>query len=411
MNLSESLRVALDSLFINKMRAVLTTLGIVIGVGAVVSLVTLGRGVQRYVTAQFEGLGANLITVTSIRPSADPDARINPLTDAEAADLDNPRIAPSVEQVTATYSVSGRLVAGTESLAVTVEGVMPNYTILNNWNVGSGRFVNQDDLEKRARVVVLGLTAVEELYGDRRFNPIGLSLNINGRIFTVVGVMEEQTSSVGADPNETAFVPITTAQRRLDNARVRGGAYEVSQIQVQVASQDQIDTAAEEITAYFMKAHDIQYTGYEDFSIFNQSDILDSINQITGLLTVFLSVVAGISLLVGGIGIMNIMLVTVTERTREIGLRKAVGARGTDILSQFLIESLMLSLLGGLLGVGLSWLLTSIGGALIPDLPLVITGDAIALATGVCTFIGVFFGIYPASHAARMRPIDALRFE
>jgi putative ABC transport system permease protein len=228
-------------------------------------------------------------------------------------------------------------------------------------------------------------------------------LQINGRIFTVIGVMEERAASGPFDENSAAFIPITTAQTRLDNARVRGGAYEVAQIQVQVESEEAVETTTQAIEAYLTEAHDIVYAGDEDFTVGSQSSLLSSITDITSILTLFLGGVAGISLLVGGIGI--------TERTREIGLRKAVGARGADILSQFLIESILLSFVGGLLGIGLGWLISTIGSALIPDLDLSLTLDSVLLATGVSSFVGIFFGLYPANRAAAMRPIDALRFE
>ena len=252
---------------------------------------------------------------------------------------------------------------------------------------------------------------VEDLFGDVNYNPIGLPVQINGRIFTVVGVMENRSGASPVDLNAAAFVPITTAQTRLDDARVHGGALKVTQIQVLATSTEANDSTRQAIKDYLTGTHGIVYAGDEDFSISNQADLLSSITSITGLLTVFLGGVAGISLLVGGIGIMNIMLVSVTERTREIGLRKAVGARGSDILGQFLIESIILSLLGGILGVTLGWMITAVGGALIPDLHLGLTLDSVLLATGVSSFVGIFFGLYPASRAARMRPIDALRFE
>jgi len=410
MNLIESFRIALNSLAINRLRAILTTLGILIGVGAVVGLTSLGRGVENYVSGQFESLGANTLTVSSTRPSSGTRTEVQPLTDKEAAAIAR---LPGVQGVATQYNVSGTLIAGTESVSLSLNGVTANYMDVNEWypRKDGGRFINQQDINDAARVVVLGESTVEDLYGDPNFNPINLSIQINGRIFTVIGVMENRSGGVGADQNEAAFVPISTAQSRLDNARVRGGAYKVSQMQVQVESQDAIETTMQAVEMYLAGAHGIIYAGDEDFSVSNQADLLSSITQVTGILTLFLAGVSGISLLVGGIGIMNIMLVSVTERTREIGLRKAVGARGMDILSQFLIESILLSLIGGVLGILLGWLISLIGGLLVSDLDLSLTLDSVMLATGISSFVGVFFGLYPANRAARMRPIEALRFE
>ncbi len=410
MNLTESLRIALTSLVINRLRAVLTTLGIIIGVGAVVGLTSLGRGVEQYVAQQFEDLGANLLTVSSTTPSSGTRTETQPLTDKEGEAI--ARLS-GVRQVAMQYNVSGTLVAGTESVDISLNGVTPSYAEVNNWfpRADGGRFISQQDLNNTARVIVLGESVVEDLYGDSDFNPINLPLQVNGRIFTVVGVMEDRAAAGPSDQNAVAFIPITTAQTRLDDARVRGGAYEVSQIQVQVESEEAIEATTRVIEDYLTEAHGIIYAGDEDFSVGGQSGLQSSLTQITSILTLFLGGVAGISLLVGGIGIMNIMLVSVTERTREIGLRKAVGARGLDILSQFLIESILLSFAGGLLGIGLGWLISAVGGALVPDLDLSLTLESVLLATGVSSFVGIFFGLYPANRAARMRPIDALRFE
>ena len=410
MNFTEGFRIALNSLFINRLRAVLTTLGIIIGVGAVVGLTSLGRGVQDYVASQFADLGANTLTVSSTNPVTQTRTQVQALTDQEAIAISR---LPGVKLVSPVYNVPGTLVVGTESASLSLNGVTAAYASVNNWyprNDG-GRFISQADVDNTARVVVLGQSTVKDLFGAKEFNPIGLPVQINGRIFTVIGVMDNRSAASPSDLNAAALVPISTAQTRLADARVRGGAYKVTQLQVVATSEAENDSTRQQVESYLTEAHNIVYAGDEDFTVSSQADLLSSISQITSLLTVFLGGVAGISLLVGGIGIMNIMLVSVTERTREIGLRKAVGARGGDILSQFLIESIILSLIGGALGITLGWLITLIGGAIVPDLHLGLTLDSVLLATGVSSFVGIFFGLYPASRAARMRPIDALRFE
>ena len=409
MNLVESMRIALNSLLINRLRAALTALGMIIGVGAVVGLVSLGHGVERYVTDQFSSLGSNTLTVTSRQPTGATTQNVQPLTDQEAAALANSGVAPSVDQVTSLYTVSGTVRYAGESVSMSITGVSANYMAVNNRTLSAGAFFSADEIEANARVAVLGQDTVEDLFGSTTFNPVGLQIQVSSRVFTVIGVLEPSGNSLTGE--EAVLIPITTAQTRLDNARVQGGAYQVSSIQAVATTQDSVIQAMAEIQQYLTAAHEIVYGDESDFNVSNQATLLESITQIMSMLTIFLTLVAGISLLVGGIGIMNIMLVSVTERTREIGLRKAVGARGRDILSQFLIESVVLSFVGGILGVVMGWLITVIGAALATDLDLYLTPDAVILATVVCSVIGIFFGLYPASRAARMRPIDALRFE
>jgi putative ABC transport system permease protein len=412
MNFSETIRISLDALLVNRLRAVLTTLGIIIGVGAVIGLVSLGRGVENYIASQFQALGSNVLFVFSSPPSSGTRTTIQSLTTLEAADLSNPAFAPSIRQVALETQVFGTVIAGSERINLAISGISPNYQDVRNWLPrAGGAFISQSDVDNAARVAVLGTTVVEKLYGDKAFDPVGRTIRLNERVFTVIGVMEERSSGFLGDENNVVFVPISTAQTRLSQARTKDGGYRVDVLHVQAISKDAMKQTTREIEDYLTRAHDIQFQGEQDFSIINQADLLTSLSRITGVLTAFLGMIAGISLLVGGIGIMNIMLVSVTERTREIGLRKAVGARGRDILMQFLIESLVLSVMGGLIGVGLGWSVTLVAGALLPDLKIGVSADSIVLATVVSSFVGIFFGLYPASRAARMRPIDALRFE
>lgn len=409
MNLFESFRIALIGLLTNRLRAALTTLGIIIGVGAVIGLVSLGRGVEAFVASEFESLGSNVLFVFSSRPNSPTRTRIEPITTREVRDLSNPAIAPSIRQIAMEYFVFADVVAGSESVAAQVSGVSANFADVRTWYPRSGVFITQADIDNNARVAVLGTAMVERLFGSKDADPVGQTIRISGLVFTVAGVMSEGSEISGE--NDALFIPLSTAQTRLTNARARDGGYRVTVLHVQAVSKDAMEMAQYEIDAYLSEAHSINFDGEQDFQIINQADILAFVSQLTSILTIFLGLIAGVSLLVGGIGIMNIMLVSVTERTREIGLRKAVGARSSDILMQFLIESLLLSIVGGLMGIVLGWVATRIGTLLIPDLELSVTPDAVGLATLVSSFVGIFFGLYPASRAARMRPIDALRFE
>ncbi|MCB9459525.1 MAG: ABC transporter permease [Anaerolineaceae bacterium] len=411
MNFSETFRIAISSLLINRLRSALTTLGIVIGVGAVIGLVSLGRGVEAFIAAEFQTLGSNILEITSSQPNSPTRSRIDPLTTIEAADLVNPFTAPDIVQIAATYESSGIITAGSERTQAAITGATANYAEVRSWPVQLGDFIVDSDVEDTQRVAVIGLDVVETLFGSRDANPVGQSIQVNDRSFVVIGVMSERGGSFGVSEDGAVIVPITTAQTRLDNARARDGGYRLTRMYVEVTDEEAVESARQDIQVYLNQAHSIIFDDEQDYSISTASDILSIVNQISALLTVFLVMIASISLLVGGIGVMNIMLVSVTERTREIGLRKAVGARQGDILAQFLMESIMLSILGGLLGIVLGWIVSILVTALVADLTVTVSPDAVVLATGISTLVGVFFGFYPARRAALMKPIDALRFE
>lgn len=411
MSFWESFRIALGALLSNRLRSALTILGMTIGVGAVIGLVSLGRGVEAYVASEFGALGSNLLVINSARPASTTRTRIEPLTTVEALSIANPSIAPSVAGVAAEYRLLGFITGSSGNAAnLTVRGVTPNFADIQAWALRSGTFISMADVDDATRVAVLGVDAVERLFGDKNYDPAGEPIRVNDRVFTVIGVMSELDAAF-SDDDESVFVPISTAQTRLDNVRTRDGGYRLSRIYVETVNEDVIESARREISRYLDQAHNVIFDGEQDYSITNQGDLLNFFRILTGILTIFLSLIAGISLLVAGIGVMNIMLVTVTERTKEIGLRKAVGARYRDILAQFLVEAVLLTLIGGVFGIGVGYLAGQLATTLVPELSVTMTLDVILLATVVSSSVGILFGLYPANRAARMKPIDALRFE
>ncbi|MCH8089251.1 MAG: ABC transporter permease [Chloroflexi bacterium] len=394
---------ALSSLGANKLRTGLALLGVVIGVAAVISTMSVGRGAQQAITANIEALGTNLLFIR-------PDSGAATLTLEDASALLDPTLASSVAGVAPETSTSAQLVAGNENTFTQVRGVTPEYELVRNFPVASGQFISQFLVENRSEVVVLGSQVAETLFGFR--DPVGQTLRINGRLFIVIGVLESKGGSGLGSQDNQVLVPITTAYYRLASQRTTQGEISVQTINVQVRDGGDIDDAIREISTVLRLRHRI--TDQDDFTVSSQEETIETLEETQETFVIFLGAIAGISLLVGGIGIMNIMLMSVTERTREIGIRKAMGAKRRDIQFQFVTEATLLSLGGGgvgvLLGLAVSLLLDgrSLGGQ---NFQTAFSGDIAFLALGVSAAIGLFFGIYPAVRASRLHPIDALRYE
>ncbi|MBN1953722.1 MAG: ABC transporter permease [Anaerolineae bacterium] len=414
MNIFESIRIALRALTANKLRSILTMLGIIIGVAAVITLMSAGEGVQVYITEQFQGIGTNLLFIIpgTFEQQAGPPSSHRapqPMTMRDVEALSDPFLLPDVARLAPQLDSVATLVAGGRQSTSQVQGVTPEYPLVRKWYPVVGEFISSQDLEGRSRVAVLGQTVVDNLFPDNPY-PIGETIRINNVPFRVIGVMEEKGGTFG-DQDNTVFVPLTTAQVRLFSARTSSGEYRVSYILAEASSEERMDVAAEQIRAVLRELHNIDFKDEDDFTVLSQSDLLQTFGQITGVLTTFLGAIAGISLLVGGIGIMNIMLVSVTERTREIGLRKAVGARRRDVLWQFLIEATLMGVVGGLMGIAIGGVGAQIVSSLIEGFRSVVTLQAVFLATTVSAVVGLVSGLYPAWRASRLNPIDALRYE
>ncbi|NLI96938.1 MAG: FtsX-like permease family protein [Synergistaceae bacterium] len=404
----EILHVSLRSLRANKMRSALTALGIVIGVAAVVAMFAIGTGASRNVEAQLASMGTNLLVVRSGSTTSGGlrmgygAAPTLTFADAEAIVKE----CPAVGKAAPTASGSVQVVYGNSNWSTRAEGTTPPMLDIRNWTIGSGRSFNNSEVRSAAKVCLLGQTVADNLFGNE--DPIGKVVRVKKIPMVVVGVLGKKgTNAMGQDQDDTLIIPITTAQKRVFGSRFQG---RVSSILVQAADANSIQAAIDQIDALLSERHRVRSEEEKDFTVMNLAELMEAAAQSTKTLSFLLAAVASISLLVGGIGIMNIMLVSVTERTREIGIRMAVGARTPDILLQFLSEAVILSVLGGvtgiLLGAAVSFLIGHFAGW-----PTVISPLSIALAFGFSALVGIFFGYYPASKAAALDPIEALRYE
>ncbi len=388
MSLWEAISSAMKAIWANKMRSFLTMLGIIIGIFAVTLLISMSESASSTITESIEGMGSDLITVFISNKRIDLNLKdINELSDMDGIGKVSPHTSSSMTVKNGSSYMEN----------LQVEGVNADYDDIRNYELSAGRFISENDDSSRLRVAVIGLDVADELYPSQ--NPVGQKININGTSFTVIGLLEEQGDTVMGSGDEIVMIPFATGQRLMKNARI-------STIYVGAADSDSVEDAMSSIDS-FMSRHSNEEDSYKAFS---QSSILDALNEATAVMTALLGGIAGISLLVGGIGIMNIMLVSVTERTREIGIRKAIGATRANILSQFLIEAIFVSGLGGILGIVLARLGANIAGPMM-DMTITIQSSVIVLALAFSMSVGVLFGMYPAYKASKLNPIEALRYE
>jgi putative ABC transport system permease protein len=411
--LRESLRIAFTTLTVNKLRSFLTALGVIIGVAAVVALMALGRGAQEQITQQLTENGANLLTVipgSLGRGGFSSSGGTQTLTVEDAEALADPNNAPSIAQVSPEENNFGTIAVGSTNTSASVYGVTPAYLPIHNNSLASGEFFSESQVRRGSNVAVLGSRIASTLFGGT--DPVGQYIRINGQRFRVIGVLASKGGNAFFSPDDSVFVPISTSQHKLFGAKMTpSGEATVGSIAVQARDQNSIEQAKEEIAATLRRRHKLATNGSaDDFTINNQQDIINTLVESRRTLTIYLGAIASISLIVGGIGIMNIMLVSVRERTREIGLRKAIGARERDILTQFLIEAMFLSIGGGCIGLLVGIIITVVvntsgqGRA-------ILSMSSMLLAVAVATAIGLFFGIEPARRAAQLNPIEALRYE
>ena len=407
MNIFKYIKEAVESLLANKMRTFLTMLGIVIGVASVISMLAIGEGASASITSSIESMGTNVIYIS----------RDNSVSQSRAITISDANALSAVESTNFTavapiVSSNREVTFSGNSITAQIYGVTPEYASVRNEEVSYGSFITSDQVENRSTVAVIGVDIADELYGTTT-NLVGSKLRIGNYLYTIIGVLESKGGTAIGSSDNQVFIPITTAQTRLISWSSTQA--EVDQIYVSATDSETIDAAMTEITSVLKSRHGLSLSDDADFQLFSQESLTEAASSITQILTIFLGGIGAISLLVGGIGIMNIMLVTVVERTKEIGLRKAVGARKSDILTQFLIESLFIGLIGGivgiLLGAGISAVIQSIASASGTPLNPAITTGSVLLATLFSVGVGLIFGIYPANRAANLEPVEALRTE
>ncbi|MBS1910740.1 MAG: ABC transporter permease [Bacteroidetes bacterium] len=405
MKWSNILKVALNSILRHRMRSVLTMLGIIIGVGAVIIMVSIGQGVQKQVESQIAGLGSNVLMIF---PSATNQGGVSQAAGSRDVltldDVDKiKRDATLTANVSPIVRASAQTIGGIGNWSTTIQGVYASYLDIRDWQLATGEFFTDRDLSVRAKVCVIGKTVADNLFPGT--DPVGEQLRIRSVPFKIVGVLTEKGQGAnGQDQDDIVLAPATTVLDRLSGRRF------IQQIVTSSISADQMQAAQVELTTLLREAHHIRPGDDDDFMIRSQTEIADAAASTTQVLTMFLASIAGVSLVVGGIGIMNIMLVSVTERTREIGIRMAIGARSSDVLIQFLVESVVLSVFGGIMGIVLG-----LGGAelisLVGNMATALNPPVIIAAFIFSAAIGIFFGFYPARKAAALKPIDALRYE
>ena len=402
---TESVRIAINALFANKLRSLLTMLGIIIGVGAVIAMVAVGMGVTQRVTDSIASLGSNMLI---IRPGASMSGGLRGAAGSrttlkyEDATAIKKKIK-DVDYVSPTVQKNYQVVYGNQNWNTSVTGVTQEYMSIRDLKITTGSFITEDDMNTRNRVAVIGMTVASNLFGEA--NPVGKTIRVNNQPYRVIGVLESKgQSSVGQDQDDVVIVPLTTAMDRLLAVTY------VQTINVQVSSPSKMDDVQANIETLLRQRHHLTGTKSDDFQVQNLTSLMSTMNETTTMLTLFLGSIAAISLIVGGIGIMNIMMVSVTERTREIGIRKALGATFKDIMTQFLIESVVIGVIGGVLGIffgiAAAQAISKFG-----DFQTVITVAPILLSFAFSVGIGLFFGIYPARKAALLDPIEALRYE